>query len=984
MAEGIRPVFVGRETELRALDQQLGRTSGGATPLIAISGEAGIGKTRLLAELARRARARGSVVLRGHSLDIGHGIPYGPILQAIRTHVRALPDDARRSLAHRASRALRPLVPDLFGRSAPISRSGHTPEIVLAGLVDLVDLLSDTHPVVLLVEDVHSADPSTRDFLRLLTRTGERPVVPVISVRTGDQPLDRDLATLLGDLDRSDDLRRIELEGLRPPELRVLLADLLGRDLAQEDVALLCQRSQGNPYYAQELALAGGGSAALPSTLQDLLVGRLATLPASEQRLVRTLAVVGRAVPAALVGPLFGASPANLERQLKDLVVARVLEPTPALGGGGYQFRHALMQEAVYADTLPGRRLRLHAEVARAIEAHPKLLGPDDVVAATLAHHWEGAGDWDRALHWRMAAARAAEHKLAPAAAMDHLARARTLWPLTSQQARDELGDAADLELRFATAASQAGHPELARDCLDALRARTDAKRDPRRAAVIDAQRCAALWALGDVPGTMSAAELALVLAHPEQPEVRAVALRAYAGMLLVTDREEEAVGWALEGIEAARAADLHDEEAYLRTVVGAGRLRAGRLAEARREFEAAVELSGRGERGQMWHVSRMHRLVYLLWTGQLRDAEPEADELPVVAHKLGAGLGEVLGLRGLQLMAQIQAGKLAQAEVTLADLASRPPPSGPHALAEQHVSAADLAMRRGRFDDAARHLVTARELVPEPIPAWWWGLYLRVALELALWTGDLDQASRMVWMGQEKLPSSFWPGVPRFACAAIRHAADTPGAGSRRSARARHLRSAAASWLELLRTMDASAGDQAPLIRAAALEGEAEWARLVGDPASGAWVAARDAWRDAGFPFELAYAGLRLAESELRAGRRVPGIRALREADRVGQSIGAATILDAAKALADRSHVALQGATAAAIERSGAGALGLSARELDVLRLLAAGMTNRQISDHLFISAKTTETHVSHILAKLGVASRGEAAVLAVRRGIH
>src|SRR5215207_6535840 len=392
MATGVTSTrLVGRSLELAQLQAALADAASGQPSLAFIVGESGVGKSRLVAELQVRAAADGARLLHGDCVELGDGeLAYAPLVTALRPLVRdadpvlaALPADMLAELAT--------LFPGL-GEARERARGAGDQARVFEALLAVVDGLSRTAPVLLVIEDLHWADASTRAFLRFLAATlGDERVLLVATYRPDELHRRHPLRPLLAELERVRALR-IDLAGLTRDELAEQLAGILGSPPDAALVDRLYARSEGNPLFAEELLAAGvDGRGAVPPSLADALALRIEKLGPDAQEVVRVLAAGGR-LDDAILGEVARLEPRALREALREAVASHIVVPE----GDCYVLRHALLREAVHDDLLPGERAELHLALARALEGQPP---PDDNArAASIAHHYHAAGDQPAAL----------------------------------------------------------------------------------------------------------------------------------------------------------------------------------------------------------------------------------------------------------------------------------------------------------------------------------------------------------------------------------------------------------------------------------------------------------------------------------------------------------------------------------------------------------------------------------------------------------
>jgi predicted ATPase len=359
-------VLVGRGRELGQLGRALDAARAGSGVAVLVAGEAGIGKTRLASELARRARDAGFEVLLGRSIDlVGTELPYQPFVEA-----------------------LRPL-----GGFPQVDRE--TAGSQLRVFQDTLALLTDRAaiaPVLLVLEDLHWADTSTLDLVVFLAHNlDDRPMV-LLGTYRADEPSSAERVRQLADgVLRSGSALLLELDPLGGEELAALLEAHADAPLPAALTDAIVARSEGNPFFAEELlAAASKGSGELPRGLRDLLLQRVTRLDPPTQGLLRLAAAAGRDVGYPLLHAAAALPKREVRESLRRAVERGVLVAEQATGS--FRFRHALLAEAVYATILPGEREELHARLAE------ELARGGGAAAAELAPHWAAAGRTKEAL----------------------------------------------------------------------------------------------------------------------------------------------------------------------------------------------------------------------------------------------------------------------------------------------------------------------------------------------------------------------------------------------------------------------------------------------------------------------------------------------------------------------------------------------------------------------------------------------------------
>jgi DNA-binding CsgD family transcriptional regulator/tetratricopeptide (TPR) repeat protein len=984
----VSPVFIGRRAELGALSALLELAASAHSAFAIVGGEAGVGKTRLMHELAGRASGFGFLVLTGQCVELGaEGLPLAPLVDALRTLSRSMTPDELAAVLGLAGPSLARLLPEL----APGTAAGPAGEDIQKGqLLELVlgvlDRLSAVRPVLLVFEDLHWADQSTLDLTAFLIRSlrGSR-VLLVGTYRSDEMHRRHPLRPLLMAWDRARFVDRIEMARFDRREVTAQLAAILGSDPAPSVAAEIFDRSDGNAYLVEELAGTirdDRDAAGLPPSVRDVLLSRVDALGLDAQRLVRAAAVAGRTVTEPLLGAVTGLGETQLYGTLREAVERQVLLIDP--GGHGYTFRHPLTREAVYEDMLPGERVRLHAAYGAALSADPGLVREEAALSAALTYHWYAAHDLPRALPASIDAARRALAAYAPAESLRHLQRALEIWPQVDDAEQRAGLDQAEVSRLAAEAASQSGAIDRSQSLLTDALAQLPDGADPVRRALLLSQYAQAQSDSGQTADAVASLERALALLPEGQATRTHALLLALQASILGLSDADRAVQLAIRAVEIAGAVGARDVQADAEITLGSRAAYLGPTEEGldrlRSGLRVALELD--------IPVTSLRAYINLSDVLEMMGLHAEAARVAGDGLRLAEQVGMARTHGCLLVVNQaeplLHLGRWAEVDTLTAD-ALRALPQGLFA-GMLHEMRAQLAVRRGIYDEATSELRAAWQAFgdcSDPEDA----MPMRFDEGMiALARGDLSAARSAV-------AAVLFAGTP---LSAPRYAWPLIWLGMRVEAdevtRARDRREDTPP--QVRERCEGLAGLAASLITPAPLECgyrvmvAAEHARATGAGEAEAWSAAVQAWRETPEPYLLAYALLRVAEAHCASGFRPGTDRAaatatVAEAHAIADRIGAVSIAEEAAALARRARLSLEpAADEAAGQPDELARFKLTDREREVLLLVAAGHSNPEIGQALFISAKTVSVHVSSILAKLGVGGRVEAAAVVHRLG--
>jgi DNA-binding CsgD family transcriptional regulator/tetratricopeptide (TPR) repeat protein len=985
-----RPPFVGRADELSVLLEGLAAATGSRPSCVAVTGDAGVGKTRLLAEFAQHARQEGARVVAGAGIDLAAGeFPFGVFLSALRDLARAGRGDAS-PLSPPASYEE---VMDLLRADPGEEAAGRAARTQLFDRVlDLIGELSDERPLVLVLEDLHWADRSSldlllflvqdlcqeRDLLRDLPR--ER-IMIVLSWRTDEAVDGSARADALADLERLQCVEPLRLRSLPRDQLSAILRAVTPTAIPAQRTDDIIRRSAGNPLFAQELLAAGPrstGSGATPLTCREVVLRRARRLSADAEKAVRALAVLGRPADHDLLAEVADLAPAALATALREALNQRILRRERE--GELVTFRHPLGQEAVYDDVLPSERLELHRRSAEALDRREAEGRPSALGVAELAHHWQEAQVWAKALPSAIEAARAAAVVTGFAEAYAQYRRALDAWGHVPDAIAVAGVTLAGLQQEAAESAHWAGATTDAVTLATSARETARASGDRTSEALLCERLGRYLWELGDTTASLAADRAAAALLEGEPPSRLQVRTHAALAAGLLLDGESSAAAQhATIAIDLARAAGHAAEEGYALTTLGVCRAVNG-------ELDAGLQLldQARGICEDCGSLEEIFR-VYVNQTFVLTSAGRLQASLDVAY----AGMAQV---RQLGLTSTGGGGLLVNTASTLQllgdwDQAARVATDAlqqgvPQAFAGYlHLVIADVAAARGDVAAAEASYEAAERIAPLRGDAWFEGTLAASRAELALWSGEPAAALSVV---ADTLPALDKPDYDELAarlCTVGRRAA------ADQAERARLLSDQPAPDAQLVKQIavreqqcrDGALRSATPAIDAYNLQSEAETSRHDGRHDHERWAKVAATWQALSQPYPRAYALWRGAEALVaeRAKRKAGTVVA--EATAIADDLKAAPLTRELRSLAGRATLTVVApAQAKPAPTSTAQRLGLTAREQEVLPLVASGRTNRQIARALFISEKTVSVHVSNIMMKLGASNRGEAAAAA------
>ncbi|CAN5646771.1 LuxR family transcriptional regulator [soil metagenome] len=949
------PVFVGRQSEMGHLSSLLDDAVAGRPRVVVIGGEAGVGKSRLVEEFGTTATERDARWLIGAAADYGAGgLPFGALVEALRPTGEAL---------------------FLLNDTMPtdgVATDAAARQQVFERLLDLLVGLSTKEPVVLVLEDIHWADASTREFLAFVARNRSTARVLVVATyRTEEVPRDHPLHRYLLELQRGQ-ADVLLLSRFGRDEVRDQVNAIRGGAIDDRFVDALYERSQGNAFFSEELLASAVGDelgGPLPPTLRDTMLARVERLSAPARAVVAAAAVAGTA-DEGLLAEITGLQEDPLAASLREAIERGVIEP---IDGDRYGFRHALLRDAVYQQMLAGERARTHRRIAVALSAHAEDDAQDAGVLGQLAHHWELAGQPREAFVAAWRAAVAADRIYAKPEASRLFERAADLWS-SVPDAADLLRAELDAKGEPATPADRATVAQLAalsaasfdlplgarlgRRALDYL----DESTNPDRVGLI-ANRVVIWSRMGGSAELADEADDRLgQLWHLLSPEVRA--------QILLGDSD-----WAIVLGDFRRARANADEALAAAAQVGHGAqmlaamIIAGRATGYYARPEEAAELFDRVRAeakvaGMPFYAADADR-----WQGDLYQAAGKFDDAVRLLRSAAAQL-DALGEAALGEHALLIAGQALHRQGRWAEAMAELRPHR-HGIHWAGVLWSYLLAGRGEFAEAEAELERVAEFVLLYPNTGSLGPYYATIAEIALWRGQPADTLATVTRALDPIANDLrWVGD--LTMLGLRAAADLgPAARSAADQIFDNLQTRARRGLE---TGTIFATETNAALRSA----EAEMKRVGGELDASAYGTAAEAWLAIPEPYPAAYALYRQAEASIANDRAAARV-ALERAREITIQLDAQPLRDAIEMLARRARIDL--GTPSPLTT--ADAFGLTPREREVLALLARGRSDREIAGALFISPKTASVHVTNIKGKLGVERRIEAAAIGLQLGL-
>jgi DNA-binding CsgD family transcriptional regulator len=976
------PILIGRRDEMRQLESALDAVQGGAGRCVLLSGEAGIGKSRLIAEVRAQAADRGFTTLVGWCFEQDRSIPYAPLVDMLRPLAAQEAIGDLIDILGPSAQGLVQLLPELAER---IPGSGSDAALgsdlekrrLSEALTRLFLSQAEARPLLMVVEDLHWSDEASQEFLLFLVRrlAGHRALL-LLSARgpAARAAAEAGLVALLTGLDREAIAQEIALEALTRSEVAGLLKAILDQtqEPSAEFVTAIYDLSEGNPFYAEEIcaSLIDSGDIyyendrwrrkplsqiEIPDSLQRLVQGRLDRLSRPARQVIDLAGVSGRTFDFPVLRALTSQGEGELLGLVKELIAAGLVVEESA---DDFAFRHALTREALYGRLLARERRRLHGQIVQAIEeVHAGSLKGH---VEALAYHAFEAAFWPKALEYAQRAGEKALALLSPRAAAEQFTQAITAAD------RSSIAPTAALYRLRGTAFDTLGDFERARADYEAALAAAEAAGDEQGTwqVLLD---LGLLWASRDYERTGDYCRQALDLAQRmEEPTAVGHSLNRLGNWLMNSGRPLEALDYHRQALDLFEKLDDRGGIAATLDLLAMTSNQAGDGPATVRYYRRAIPLLRQlNERQTLassltmlslytldeemareavelsreidWPSGEAFALEYLGhvlaslgdYGGGLAAAQSGLELAKAIDHRLWQAWGEiVLGLIYHELLAPEEAYRRLQSARALAsEVGSTFMSTAAGGLL------ASACLELDRLDEAA-------ELVIEPPTGKVVGGEFgsaKAAVELALARDNpahalqileaLELPNQMSWIGAM---AYFYGGFVQLR-----------GEALTRLERLDEARAALLDFLEAYRALGIRMG----LWRAHLALGRLGEAAGETKEAEDAYMMARKVVEE-------------LADTVPDEGRR----EAFRER--------ALEMIPSARPLTPRKAAKAQFG-------------GLTRREREVAAVVARGLSNQEIADELVVSSKTVEAHVTRILSKLGFSSRAQIAAWAVDKGL-
>jgi ATP/maltotriose-dependent transcriptional regulator MalT len=975
--------MVGRQAQLEELRRHLDVVHRGAGRMVLLAGEAGIGKTRLVREFVGQLPAGAPIeVLEGHCYDEQPALPYGPFVELLRLLAEAHGVDAIASAAGPLVNDLARLLPELAADTP--GPSGHDPQIEKRRLFDAIYRAirpTDSSCRIIVLEDLHWSDQTSQELIHYLARGIERDRVLLVGTyRTEELNRRHPLTHTIARLARDRLYYEIRLAPLAHDEFALLLEQTLERSLPRSFVDQLYERTEGNPFFVEEVlgALNGRtqidrlllasryGRAAerfeLPISIKDSILRRSADLDTATMAVLAYAAVAGRRFDFELLLRLTQSSEAELVRSLALLADRQLIVEEQGVHEDRYSFRHELIREAFYDDQLRRERRMKHRAVLQAMEQ--VYAGQLDTIVDQLAYHSLQARELPAAARYARLAGERAERMYAYRDAVAHYENA--LEAIEQIDIAPDPRERADLLRRLGHALYPLGDLQRCGRHWQEARAIYESLDDRRRAADMSRWLGRVAWELGNRETAFTQTRAALEALAAEGPSHElAMAYSSLSQLHMIINEADEAITWGEQALALAETLGDDAVRAHALNNIGTALVEKGDNEHGIATLEQSLELARRACLPADVIRAYINLGGMCLYLGQYRRAGELLREGAAYAEQVGWE-GRLVGILPKLASTEIILGHWDSARGILDRVEHLGDMGLPIDRLDVAVERVHLLIGEGRYDEAQALLdelqlaaATSKECATVE----------RHLVDLHLARGDPAQAATVADRDLARVDGDgehlrVIPKLAHFCIAYVQ-------AG--READAQRLRTIFAEQA----TGSLTPNDQATL---ALIDGLTAL-RAGKSEAATHFHTAATLWHEIGAQLAEARARRFLAESLLRHGPaddRDEARQQIQLARTICERLGAQGELHLIDGLA-RQH----GVQRRPARTTSHGPEGLTPREREVLSLLARGVSNRAIAETLVISEKTVEVHVSNILGKLGLSSRAQAAVYAVEQGL-
>ncbi len=992
MADRVRTAqFVGRVDELATLQAAFDSARSADMNSVIISGEAGVGKSRLVRQFLEQDHGVTAVII-GCCRDSGDSpLPFGAVVESLRPLAKRLDENTRKEVYEPVRTHLAGILP---GLETNVAAKNTSRSQLFESILTLLESLASRAPLIFVIEDLHWADRSTLDFLAfLLSNAQDAQITLIITYRCDELAAGDPFLRYIAQLARNENVERMDLQRLGREDLLTYLDELAGAPLESAVGDAIWERSQGNAFYAEELlaAIHDRGTSELPANVKDTLLSRVKGMSATAQKVLRIVAVGGEHVDHTLLATVAADMSADeLDGGLREAVTSQLLVTESS---NSFSFRHALLGEVAYGELLPGERSALHGRFAQALSDPLDLPRTKHTNAAELARHYFEAGDHERALTSSIDAAAETNAACGYAESRIHYEHALSLWPMVNAEQRPAGVDLIELFDQCAAVAHLEGDNnrsvELTRAALEHLQ-----DGDPR-SRILRVRLGTYLRSLGESEEALTVHERIVREMNDESPSsINAEIMCAYAQSLIAAARHRESAKHAEAALAMARAVGDATHEARALAILGSNLVVLGQPDVGAQHLQDALDLAEALKRPADIAAGYHHLAMTLSGPlNRLDDALAIAERGASRVADLGLARHWGALLQSIAVDTMFRMGRWDEAVDVLSHALHRSA-KGAAAL-DLLLARAKLTVGRGEFDVADADLNKIATLAARAIDLRYTIPLATLRAGLALWQNDLTAATQAVEGGLEHIADNddvwfaaplVWHGMRVEAERAERaRASFRDDDVSKAIERGETLRKLA---LEMCKS-GRQQGALRLVVDAYDVMCEGEMLRIRGEAAPDVWSVVATSWEQLGQPYPGAYANWRWAEALLaRPNGGTRAARRLRDAHQVAVRLGASPLQKEVEQLAQRARIdlttqqdsvpeqAVIDVRESALQRLRAEA-GLTKREAQVLSLVADGQSNRGIAETCFISEKTASVHVSNILMKLDVRSRVQAAAL-------